>query len=82
MKKPKKAFAVTAGEYSDYRVWAIFDTKKRAEKFLSGKGYEFKTWAPKGVWDPGAGWVKDDDWEDPRIEEFDYYDDDVLPLSG
>jgi hypothetical protein len=75
----KKAFAVSKGEYSDYGVIAIFDTRTRAEQYLRNEGL-IRSRNSRGLefWNAAGN----ADYGDYRIEEFDYYDDDVLPLSA
>ena len=88
-REPKKAYAVSWGSHSDYSVWAIFDTRQRAEQYLREEGYEpvlvqpetplgrlsWETWRRR---DASGEFVVGDI---PDIEEFDYYDGDVLPLA-
>ena len=42
----KKVFIVTSGEYSDYHIEAVFDTKKKAVEYLQQKGdyYRIETY--------------------------------------
>jgi len=42
MKTMKKVYVVTAGEYSDYRIEAVFSTKEKAENYINTfYNYEF-----------------------------------------
>lgn len=93
MKEPKKAWAVTCGAYSDYRVVAIFDSEGRAVTFLTGLGFALSCYVHRPLWlayDEGTWRYVGDEGSMPedlkntgydvRIESFDYYDGDVLPM--
>ena len=74
MTEQKTAYVVTSGEYSDYGVDAVFATLGLAEAWLRGEGL---TENEHGEWRKTPGGY--DSW---RVEEFRYFDGDVLPLDA
>lgn len=38
----KKIYVVTSGEYSDYRIEAVFSTRKKANEYVQQKGTDFR----------------------------------------
>lgn len=87
--KPTKCYAVTSGEHSAYEVHAIYRRREDAEErvrvnndaprwMLRGVLYEEIPWDESRVREVQGNPAREEH-EDMRVEEFDYYEGELLP---